>query len=210
MPSTASALQAKLSVGDPSDHFEREADRVADAVMRQPAPIIAGRPEETDGPMIQTKCQACQDGEAIRRAPIGTVQRKCAACGAVEEVQRASAPAPSVRPDFETSVNAVNGGRAMTSGERSFFEPRFSADFSGVRIHEGPQADAAARAVGAVAYTKGRDVVFREGAYSGGASGRHLLAHELTHVIQQGAAAVSPAQVQSKQVCEEGGCREEG
>jgi hypothetical protein len=70
---------------------------------------------------------------------------------------------------------------------RSFMEPRFGHDFTHVRIHTGTRAAESARAANAVAYTVGQDVVFGEGAYRPEAdTGRRLIAHELTHVIQQG------------------------
>lgn len=75
----------------------------------------------------------------------------------------------------------------MNASERDFFEPRFGRSLSQVRLHEGPQADAAARAVAARAYTLGNDIVLRSGAYVTGKGGRRRLAHELTHVLQQSA-----------------------
>jgi len=81
----------------------------------------------------------------------------------------------------------------LTETQRTFFEPRFGADFSRVRIHTDKSADDAARSVGAYAYTRGSDIVFREGEYRPDTfAGRRLIAHELTHVVQQG--AVSPIQ----------------
>src|SRR5262249_20343241 len=68
-----------------------------------------------------------------------------------------------------------------------FMEPRFGHDFSQVRVHADAKADASARAIGALAYTVGRDVVFRAGRYAPLTSaGRQLIAHELAHVLQQG------------------------
>ena len=74
----------------------------------------------------------------------------------------------------------------MPDSERNFFEPRLGIDFRQVRIHADAQAAAAAQSVNALAYTKGRDVVFGEGQYQPGTDrGRTLLAHELVHVVQQ-------------------------
>jgi hypothetical protein len=85
---------------------------------------------------------------------------------------------------------AINApGRALDPETRAFFEPRFGCDFSRVQIHTGAQAEAAAASVGALAFTLGRHVVFGRGQYSpSNAAGRHVLAHELTHVVQQDAA----------------------
>ena len=90
-------------------------------------------------------------------------------------------------------------GVPLDAGTRAFFEPRFGRDFSAVRVHAGVSAAASARAVSADAYTVGRDIVFREGAFEPGADrGRRLLAHELTHVVQQGAAPPAPDGVQAR------------
>jgi hypothetical protein len=84
------------------------------------------------------------------------------------------------------SVIASGGGSALDPGARSFLEGRMGADFSDVRVHTGAQADASARSINAQAYTVGSNVVFRNGAYQPGTpAGRHVLAHELAHVVQQ-------------------------
>jgi hypothetical protein len=81
------------------------------------------------------------------------------------------------------------GGRPLPASARHFMEPRFGADLSDVRIHTGPEAVHTARALNARAYTVGRDIMFGAGRYAPDtAEGKKLLAHELTHVVQQGAA----------------------
>ncbi|HWM92809.1 MAG TPA: DUF4157 domain-containing protein [Thermoanaerobaculia bacterium] len=164
-------LQPKLEVGPPDDEFEREADRVADEVTRGGAAEVSSAP-----PRVQRAC-ACG----------GT----CDDCRQKEEekLRRATAesagPAPSEAP---RSVRDVlrSPGRPLDPAARSFFEPRFGRDFGGVRIHTGSQAEASARDVSALAYTVGDDIVFGAGRYAPGtSSGDHLLAHELTHVVQQ-------------------------
>lgn len=83
-------------------------------------------------------------------------------------------------------------GRSLDPAARACMEPHFGRDFSGVRVHTGPQAAASAQAVHAKAYAVGRDIVFGHGYYQPYTStGRRLLAHELTHTIQQGEAADS-------------------
>jgi hypothetical protein len=77
-------------------------------------------------------------------------------------------------------------GAPLTAEARAAMEARFDEDFSTVRIHADPRAADSARAVNARAYTVGRDVVFGSGQYAPGTTaGQHLLAHELTHVVQQ-------------------------
>lgn len=79
-------------------------------------------------------------------------------------------------------------GQPLDATNRAYFESRFGHDFSGVRVHADAKAAESARAVNALAYTVGRDVVFGEGQYvPASASGRRLLIHELSHVLQQGA-----------------------
>jgi Domain of unknown function (DUF4157) len=88
---------------------------------------------------------------------------------------------------IERSIDgARGGGHGMDHGTRSRMESAFGADFSGVRIHTDTRADTLSQSLSARAFTTGRDVFFRQGEYNPGASsGRELLAHELTHVVQQ-------------------------
>ncbi|TCO80404.1 succinylglutamate desuccinylase/aspartoacylase family protein [Plasticicumulans lactativorans] len=92
-----------------------------------------------------------------------------------------------VRPAGAATAGA---GAPLDAGARAYFEPRFGHDFGAVRVHDGSHAAAAARDLGARAFTLGRDVVFGAGQYAPHtAAGRHLLAHELTHVVQQAGGA---------------------
>jgi hypothetical protein len=94
-------------------------------------------------------------------------------------------------PSPVREVVGSGGGAPLESGARSFLENRMGADFSDVRVHTGEKADASARSINAQAYTVGSDVVFRSGAYEPDSpSGRHVLAHELAHVMQQKAGPV--------------------
>jgi hypothetical protein len=88
-------------------------------------------------------------------------------------------------------VVGSGGGSSLEPGARSFLEERMGTDFSDVRVHTGPRADESARSINAQAYTVGTDVVFRSGAYQPDTpAGRHVLAHELAHVVQQKAGPV--------------------
>jgi hypothetical protein len=85
-------------------------------------------------------------------------------------------------------------GQPLDAATRAFFEPRFGHDFSHVRVHADARAAASAAAVNAHAYTLGSNVTFASGQYSPSTEGgRNLLAHELTHVIQQSGQAGAPA-----------------
>jgi hypothetical protein len=108
-------------------------------------------------------------------------------------VQRSAAgTAPGITPEVEDAIHAARGGgQALDGGVRAQMEGAMGADFSGVRVHTDARADALSRELGARAFTTGRDVFFRQGEYSpGSAGGRRLVAHELTHVVQQSGAPV--------------------
>jgi hypothetical protein len=92
----------------------------------------------------------------------------------------------------EQSINgARGGGQALDHGTKSQMENAFGADFSGVRIHHDDRADQLSETLSARAFTTGQDIFFRSDEYRPGTSaGRELLAHELTHVVQQGSAEV--------------------
>lgn len=96
---------------------------------------------------------------------------------------------------LEQSLNAQKGGGSPLPGEtRAFMEPRFGADFSGVRVHADAQADQMNREIQAQAFTHGQDIYMGAGRYDPGSdAGKHLLAHELTHVVQQGGGTVQGA-----------------
>jgi len=152
-------LQAKLSVSQPGDSYEQEADRVADQVMRMSSP-----PCSCGG-----SCPKCRGTSSL-------------------SIQRKHQPdATGGRAEIANSfTNQIGSGQVLDSGTRSFFEPRLGHDLSRVRIHTNDRAAESARQIGARAFTLGRDVVFASGQYVPGTfAGRHLLAHELAHVIQQ-------------------------
>ena len=176
-----SLLQAKLTISSPNDVYEQEADRVADQVMRMPDPTLN---------------RASIDSAPVRHL---SLQRKCQECEE-EKLQRKSQPPHTDTPSAGLDIVAATlrqGGRPLDATTRSFFEPRFGVDFSNVRIHTNTQAAESARAVNALAYTIGSNVVFNSGQYAPHRdSGRRLLAHELTHVVQQGG-GVSPPTAQA-------------
>jgi len=171
-----------LAVNEPSDAFEREADRVADQVMRMPDPGTQAADDPPAGPSrgvpsLQRKC-ACGGGASgcasCKAEDDAKLQRKAATPGGITT-------APPVVHDVLRSP-----GKPIDAATRSFMEPRFGRDFGDVRIHNNAIASESARAVGARAYTVGSNIAFRDGEYRPGAeSGRRLLAHELAHVVQQ-------------------------
>jgi hypothetical protein len=183
-------LQRKLEVGAVDDPLEREADAVADRVMRAADAEIAVAPAP---PKVSRKCAACdEEGKAQRTpgaAPI--LSRKCDACEEDEKARRASADS-ATNWDGQTAPESVHGalaapGAPLERAARAFFEPRFGRDLADVRVHADARAAQSAREVGARAYTVGTDIVFARGAYAPATEGgRRLIAHELAHVMQQG------------------------
>jgi outer membrane protein OmpA-like peptidoglycan-associated protein len=110
------------------------------------------------------------------------------------QIKKMESTTPELTDDLKSQIHAIRGGgQPLPKSERGFFEPRFGRDFSQVRVHTDPQAAESARAVNARAFTVGQDVVFGAGEYDlSAASGRQLMAHELTHVLQQGVFSEGP------------------
>jgi hypothetical protein len=157
-------MQAKLKIGAVNDPLEHEADRVADQVMRMPASEISAAAAP---PQVSRKCAECEEEKLTKKS------------AGLAEASSGEAPA---------SVHEVlrSPGQPLDDATRGFFEARFGYDFSGVRVHTDARAAESARAVDALAYTVGRNVVFAEGNYASHLrKGSNLLAHELVHVVQQ-------------------------
>lgn len=133
----------------------------------------------------------------------GLLQRQCACgqhksaggeCEECKQKREGTLQRAAIRPSSVHEVPPIvhevlrSPGQPLDTATRAFTEPRFGHDFSGVRVHTDAKAAESARAVNALAYTVGRDVVFGTNLYAPGTiSGQRLLAHELTHVVQQGA-----------------------
>jgi hypothetical protein len=177
-------IQAKLAIGQPGDVYEQEADGVADQVMRMPdlSRAQSKRVSEYDKfPSIQRTCTECE--EELQRQPMEEEEED------LLQSKEVSGETPEVTPSVEDQINSIRGGgQPLPESVRTFFEPRLGQDFSQVRVHTGTQASESAQSVNALAYTVGHDIVFGAGQYSPETdSGRKLLAHELTHTLQQGA-----------------------
>lgn len=143
-------IQAKLTVGEPGDVYEQEADRIADQVLAMPTPA----PSATGGLRIQRLAGASAAGHDTVASSVGQV--------------------------------LSDAGRPLPPPLRRDMEQRFGRDFSRVRIHTGPAAERSAAEVNALAYTTGRHIVFGAGRFAPASQeGRRLIAHELTHVVQQ-------------------------
>ncbi len=239
------AIQAKLNVSSPDDPQEKEADDMANKVMRmtEPAPAAPAKEEEKLQPKEEEKeeekLQAKEEEkeeEVQAMAETPGIARKCEHCEKEEKkvqakhftgVQRSEDPTGSTNTETEDSDDGVSiarkpismhrsdviqlsgrgppaglmqgsfeqnlsssrgGGSALPDNTRQFMETRFNADFSGVRVHTGSHAETLSRSIHAQAFTHGNDIYFNSGKYSPDSdSGGTLLAHELTHTLQQGA-----------------------
>ncbi len=255
----SSTIQAKLSVSSPDDPQEKEADAVADQVMRMPEPVAMSEKKEeeqiqkkvdpsseslakeedkdekvqakSESPFIsvQRKCESCEQEDKAQAKLFRMIQRSedasssstdfaCAASGSDYHIDRKEIsihhsdviqrsgrgpPANSIHGSFEHNLSSSKGaGNALPSDTRQFMESRFSANFSGVRIHTGSYAENLSSNIHAQAFTHGNDIYFNSGKYAPNTSaGGTLLAHELTHTIQQGASTShTPTTVATKSV----------
>ena len=124
--------------------------------------------------------------------PWGTtpVHRKCATCEEEDkELQRKELAAQESEANSEISnyIGSLSSkGSPLSHSAKSFFEPRFGYDFSSVKVHNDSDSAASAQSINALAYTTGNNIVFNQHQYSPETErGKQLLAHELTHVVQQ-------------------------
>lgn len=183
-------VQPKLEAGPPNDRYEREAERVARQVTSAPTAEHRQTRPTTAAPRLQRLCARCRTRGQDRK-PLD-----CPDCE--RAVQRAAATATTPTVDAETTnrLHESRGrGQTLSASIRSTFEPQFGFGFGDVRVHTGSRADELSRALGATAFTYGPDVYFRSGSFSPDTdSGRRLLAHELTHVVQQRRATHGPVQ----------------
>ncbi len=177
---TPTIVQKKLKIGDANDTYEVEADRIADEVVGMSNSHV-GSVKQT-GSLLQRKCSACSQKDEIQKKSVADsitplIQKK----GVGTEGGVAS------KALTQQIHGSKGGGHNMDRGTQNFMESRFGADFSNIRIHTGQQAIQMSRDLNARAFTVGNDVYFNAGQYNpSSTSGKHLLAHELTHTIQQG------------------------
>jgi hypothetical protein len=204
-------IQPKLTIGQPGDKYEQEADAVARRVVSQMnSPQTVQRqemPEEdeeelqmkSDSGTIQREEMPEEDEEELQMKPeSGTIQREEMPEEDEEELQMKPMVQPQAEggmaatPDLEASIQqARGGGQPLSDNIREPMEQAFGADFGGVRVHTDATSDELNQSIQAKAFTTGQDVFFRQGAYQPGSQGgQELIAHELTHVVQQNGGAV--------------------
>ena len=158
-------IQFKLAVGAPDDPLEHEADAMADSIMRIP-----------EQSFIQHKYSDSREADKVQRKP------------STAFIQRQESSSATMATDNIT--NQINGSRgsgsSMGGGTQTFMQSRFNTNFSEVKIHTDNEAVQMNRDLNAKAFTVGNDIYFNSGQYNPNSSGgKHLLAHELTHTIQQ-------------------------
>jgi hypothetical protein len=158
------AIQAKLSIGEPNDKYEQEADATASKVVQQ-----------INSP---TQKQSVQREEIPQEEELqmkSLVQRR-ENLGGVE-----------ASTDLESSIQSARGtGQSLDTDLQEKMGQAMGVDFSGVKVHTDSQSDQLNKSIQAKAFTTGQDVFFRQGAYEPGSrGGQELIAHELTHVVQQ-------------------------
>jgi hypothetical protein len=182
-PRADGAIQTKLAINQPGDSYEQEADRVAGQVMRMAAAPVQSRSE------LQVR-RSCSCGGS------------CADCRGKDSKAKGKLQTERVAGNFfgqsiaPPSVHRVlrSDSQPLDAATRAFMEPRFGYDFSQVRVHHDSAAGQSARDVHAHAYTVGQSIVFAEGEFAPSTDkGRRLLAHELTHVVQQSGGALAAA-----------------
>lgn len=173
---------SELTIRPPDDAFELEADRTAQQILA--TPLAEGPAEKKSEDVLKSRWS--------RRSGIGSeaVQREVSPSlqtGLPSSVPIAGAQV-GVAGGFARSVNVARsqGGESLPGWSRRFMEPRFGHSFEQVRVHRGPKANQLAEEAHASAFTVGQDIFFKDGEFSPNSPrGKRLLAHELTHVVQQ-------------------------
>jgi phage-related protein len=165
---TPLVVQKKLEIGAEDDYFEVEADHIADQVVAMPDSMPVHPPTNTPN-NIQRKCAHCEDEERIQKKALASTSKHAT-------------------PEVTSKIYSSKGsGSLMDTGAKDFMESRFGTDFSDVRIHTDSNASQLSQSLNAQAFTVGNDIYFNEGKYNPSSQeGKHLLAHELTHTLQQG------------------------
>lgn len=141
--------------------------------------------------------QERKQGQAASLPPLTALQRQIGNRAVARLLAQRSGEAPTELDDETAArINRARGeGQPLDSTIGSELGAAFGHDLSGVRVHTSPEADSLSRALSARAFTTGRDIFFRSGAYEPhSTSGRQLIAHEVTHIVQQGMGAVPSAE----------------
>lgn len=180
--------QPRLLVGPADDPFEREAEHTAHAVL-------GGTPASEHSPSGLGRAVLRFAQRAIGKAEPPTKKDDDDKPKQAQKFPTGTAGPDIVPAGIESGITAMSGG-GQSLPSRTLFESRFGFDFSDVRIHSGPESAGAASALGARAFTVGNHIYFGAGELQPSTpAGRHLIAHELTHTIQQKAPAARTARL---------------
>jgi hypothetical protein len=176
-------LQAKLKIGQTGDRHEREADRVAEQIMRMGEPAIYPNPEPEE--TLQQEALAEQITPLAQRQVDPEEEKEKEE--ELLQLKEISSHNPEVSPDLSSHLQSIKGGgQPLPESTRTVLERRFGHDFSQVRVHTDNRAAEAARGLNAQAFTVSSDISFGAAKYTPETKhGTKLLAHELTHVVQQ-------------------------
>ena len=184
-------IQPKLSINNPNDEYEKQADEISNKMMR------------IETSTIQTNTE---NNLFFKPVAISPVQRKCAHCKEEEKksdsyrMQRKEIDSEEATAEsgLENYVGNLSGnGQPLPTEIRNFYEPRFGYDFSNVKVHTDAVAAKSTQSINALAYTSGNNIVFNNGQYSPQTeSGKRLLGHELTHVVQQSKTGINKKNIQ--------------
>ncbi len=195
---TKSGIQASMTVGQPNDPFEQEAEKVSRQVMGS-FDSVTGIQRKLSSLGVQTAIiQPMPVGAHISRRVQrhSTVQTKCDQCEQEEKMAQPKAlgiqfagDGAMVPAGIEAGIQSRRGGGSgLDAQTRSAMEGSFGADFSGVKVHTDSHAVQMSQQLNAHAFTVGNDIFFNQGRYRPQTKeGAGLLAHELTHTVQQGA-----------------------
>jgi len=203
------SIQAKMTVSAPGDIYEQEADSVAEKVVRGLNSQVQRQEEEEELQMkLTSEIQRQEEEEELQMKLASEVQRQ-----EEEEEELMMKPddgsVAQLSEAVEARINAACGnGQQLSADIREPMEQAFGADFNGVHIHTDSEADGLNRQINAKAFTTGHDIFFRDGEYSpSSASGQKLIAHELTHVVQQGNTVTSRKNLEGEPVLSSEGSR---
>jgi Domain of unknown function (DUF4157) len=165
-------IQPKLTIGEVGDKYEQEADRISEQVVDR----------------IQTP-----QSQSVQRQETSEPEDKLMMKSIVQ--CQSSEVGGKIAPELETSIQQEKGsGQPLAENIRKPMERAFGSDFSSVKIHSDTQSDRLNQSIQAKAFTTGQDIFFRHGTYNPGSrQGQELIAHELTHVVQQGGKQIAGA-----------------
>ena len=190
-------IRPKLKVSLPNDVYEKEADRVAEQIMETPISNSTSTAMYSKDDKISRKCVACEMEEKEEEDDNKKVKLS------IGRKSLSNSNNLEATDEITNQINKVRSseGSSLDNATRDFLEPKLGYDLSDVRIHTGEMAARSAASLNSLAYTIGNDVIFGEGQYEPySEKGKKLLAHELTHVVQQDYQETRPKRIRSDHI----------